>query len=315
MTDWDFRWIGAIQRRVAVASTSLGSMKSIKLSGLVEVMSRLIQAERVRELKLARDFRWLTLAVNVISQVPLLFSGLMVFAAYSCQASVAHKSPLSTAQAFTSFAILALLTTPAATLLNSFPIIRSGLGLVRRIQDFLLKDSFEDGRAVDQRNEPFGQLDDRKDREIRGPTQGIVLSVSNLVTGPKGLSSAEPRTIDRTISFHSGRSSLTIIVGPVGCGKSTFLKTLLAEAKAVSGTISISTPFIGYCSQTPWLPNCRIREAIVGPSEFDDNWYQEVINVCALETDFACMPDNDMTLMGTRGIMLSGGQKHRIVSL
>jgi ATP-binding cassette, subfamily C (CFTR/MRP), member 1 len=299
---------------VAVASTALGSMKSIKLSGLVDTMSHLLQAERVRELRLARDFRWLTLAVNVISQIPLLFSGLMVFAAYSIQASVAHKPPLSTAQAFTSFAILALLTTPAGTLLNSFPIVRSGLGLVRRIQDFLLKDSFDDGRAVAHEKEFVEVFDKSMKYESRYHSHNTVLSVTNLVTGPPNSGSAESKSEDRAISFNSRRSSLTIINGPVGCGKSTLLKALLGEVKPLAGTISISTPFVGYCSQTPWLPNCKIRDAIIGPSKFDHEWYREVVNVCALETDFTRMPDNDMTSMGTRGVMLSGGQKHRIVS-
>lgn len=305
------RWIGAIQRRVAMASTILGSMKAIKMSGLVTTMSVLIQSERIRELRLARDFRWLTLAVNVVSQVPVLFSGFMAFAAYSVQASVAHKSALSTAQAFTSFAILALLTTPAATLLNSFPIIRSGLGLVRRIQDFLLKDSFDDRRAVLDSQRCIEKLPNTNNHEIQ---EDVVLTVSKLVTGPPSLELDDNRPENPGISFGSRRSSLTVILGPVGCGKSTFLKTLLGEVKPIAGTISIVTPFVGYCSQNPWLPNCGIREAIIGPSAFDEEWFQEIVNACALNIDLASMPENDRTLIGTRGIMLSGGQRHRIVS-
>jgi ATP-binding cassette subfamily C (CFTR/MRP) protein 4 len=40
--------------------------------------------------------------------------------------------------------------------------------------------------------------------------------------------------------------------------------------------------------------------------------YQQVIKVCALERDFSLFPYGDRTIVGERGVMLSGGQKARI---
>jgi hypothetical protein len=62
------------------------------------------------------------------------------------------------------------------------------------------------------------------------------------------------------------------------------------------------------------LQNERIGETIVGPNYFDGLWYQQIIKLCELESDFSQMPENDLTIMGSRGIVISGGQKHRIVS-
>ena len=106
-----------------------------------------------------------------------------------------------------------------------------------------------------------------------------------------------------------------MIIGPVGCGKSTFLKHLLGESSFQSGTIAVRNPFVAYCSQTPWLQNLTIREVIIGPRDYDKAWYQKIISICALEQDLAQMPSGDATAIGSKGLKISGGQKQRIVSL
>lgn len=68
---------------------------------------------------------------------------------------------------------------------------------------------------------------------------------------------------------------------------------------------------IAYCSQEPWLPNLSIRNVIQGASNFDEIWYQEVINACCLDTDIDRLPQKDMTTVGSKGARLSGGQRQR----
>jgi hypothetical protein len=64
-------------------------------------------------------------------------SSLVVFTISFIQTKVKHNPPLSTSQAFTSLALIGLLTIPATELLQSFPTVFSGLGCLRRIQDSL----------------------------------------------------------------------------------------------------------------------------------------------------------------------------------
>lgn len=109
--------------------------------------------------------------------------------------------------------------------------------------------------------------------------------------------------------------SLTIVVGPIGCGKSSLLKAILGETKNESGVISLSHPDVAFCDQTPWVMDASIRDNIVGESRGDDEvWYATVINACDLTEDLAALPEGDSTLVGDKGLKLSGGQKQRIVS-
>jgi ATP-binding cassette subfamily C (CFTR/MRP) protein 1 len=64
-------WTEAIQRRVALTSNLLRSMKSVKLTGMVEASAKLVQSERVRELELGKRYRWLVTWMNSIGKPKL----------------------------------------------------------------------------------------------------------------------------------------------------------------------------------------------------------------------------------------------------
>jgi ABC-type multidrug transport system fused ATPase/permease subunit len=291
-------------------------MKSVKLSGLVDSMAHLVQSERVRELRMAKQFRGLSVAVNMTSNLPTVFSALVSFAAYSVKANINHTAPLTTSQAFTSFAILTLLTAPASQLLSAMPMLTAGMGCVRRVHAFISSEPFDDTREVTGGTDQDSQFEEKEKPGFRDPekssqdSDGPVISISNLVLKSSHTSDT---VVPASISLEFGRGTLTTILGPVGCGKSTLLRSILGEIKPASGTITISTPFMAYCAQSPWLPNGRIRDLILGANAYDEAWYEKIITMCDLESDFSQMPDNDLTVVGNRGIVLSGGQKHRVV--
>jgi ATP-binding cassette, subfamily C (CFTR/MRP), member 1 len=315
MTNESFRWVRAVQRRVGIASTVLRQMKSIKLSGLVESMAQLVQSERVRELQWAKQFRGLMVWVQTVSNFPTTFSPPVAFAVYSIKAKIDHTPQLTTAQAFTSLAILTLLTAPASQLLGSIPMLTSGWGCAKRVHAFISTEPFDDTREISGDMDHGGQIEDNeKSDEAEKSSQGSerpVLSVTNLILKSAQSSENPEKT---AITFEASKGTFITVLGPVGCGKSTLLRSILGEIKPVSGTIAVRTPFIAYCSQSPWLPNAPIRDMIVGPNKFDEEWYHKIIALCDLESDFSQMPQNDTTLVGNRGIVLSGGQKHRVVS-
>jgi ATP-binding cassette, subfamily C (CFTR/MRP), member 1 len=201
-------------------------------------------------------------------------------------------------------------------LLQSLPSVAASSGCIKRVQEFLLAKGFNDERLVSSGSQHPGSSDekvhdDSKDKtRLSTDSSNCALSLLNLVVAP----SSDPRPANHPITFEATKGTVTMIMGPVGSGKSTLLKAILGEISPKSGTVEIGTPFVGYCSQTPWLQNCSIRENIVGANEFDRDWYRSIVRVCSLEEDLSQMPRKDLTIVGSRGITLSGGQKHRVVS-
>ena len=119
----------------------------------------------------------------------------------------------------------------------------------------------------------------------------------------------------RSISMTVPKEKLTLLVGPVGCGKSTLLKAVLGEVPAVQGVVQISSLSIAYCDQTPWHTSSTIKQTISSFSDFDEQWYKSVLRACALEDDLRQLPRGDQTIVGSKGIALSGGQSQRLVGI
>lgn len=117
----------------------------------------------------------------------------------------------------------------------------------------------------------------------------------------------------RGLCFTIKRSRYTAVTGGVGCGKSTLLRSILGETKISSGTLATSFTRAAYCSQTPWLLNQTIRQNILGTNSYENGWYSTVLKACELEQDVQNMSDGDLSVIGSEGVRLSGGQRKRLV--
>lgn len=115
------------------------------------------------------------------------------------------------------------------------------------------------------------------------------------------------------VHFEVMTSTLSMIVGSVGSGKSVLLKAILGEAQASQGTIQLNTAKIAFCDQAAWLPDVSIRDAIIGESDIDEERYTATIKACSLAYDIEQLSEGDVTAVGANGSRMSGGQKQRIV--
>ncbi|PWY91611.1 P-loop containing nucleoside triphosphate hydrolase protein [Aspergillus sclerotioniger CBS 115572] len=304
-------WVGAIQRRVGMISTALRSMKSVKMLGLSETLATTLQGQRERELNLSKDFRWLIVWLNVVASLPQMCASLVTFAAFVIRAKIDHSQPLSTVQAFTSLAIIGLITSPALQLLSSIPAVTAALGAFDRIHKFLTSHAIST-QPTERSPEPdVGNGGDSHDSEVQlkilAPKvhSELVVALANAYIRP-GESDFCLEDIDLKVK----PNTVMIVTGPVGSGKSTLLKALLGEVSCERGTLA-RTSDAAYCNQTPWLQNTTIQNNICG-KDLDLDWYREVIRACALEPDISRMPHGDQSVVGSGALKLSGGQKQRL---
>ncbi|XP_020287793.1 probable multidrug resistance-associated protein lethal(2)03659 [Pseudomyrmex gracilis] len=115
----------------------------------------------------------------------------------------------------------------------------------------------------------------------------------------------------RDINLTVPHGSLVIVVGQVGSGKSSLLQAILQELPLTRGTIE-SHGRINYVSQQPWIFASSVKQNILFGQDMDKSRYDEVVKVCQMKTDISSFPYGDRTIVGERGINLSGGQRARI---
>ncbi len=296
-------WMAGNQKRVSLTTTVISSMKNLKISGLSTTVGDYVQTLRVQELAAGVRFRKITIIAALLGYIPFLISPPLTFA-------FAQRT-LDVPRIFTSLSYLLLLTNPLTQLFQTVPLLISGLTCLGRIQAFLEGETHHDFRDI-----------------VTDPKHHSEKARANIENSTEAAKNASPPVIIRNgkfgweaneftlrdINVQISASSLNMIIGPVGSGKSTMCKALLGEVPFSEGSVALSTrfPHVGFCEQAVFLSNGTIRDNIIRYSPFDEQRYAEVIKATALGFDLATLPQNDMTNIGSDGITLSGGQKQRV---
>jgi ATP-binding cassette subfamily B protein len=125
------------------------------------------------------------------------------------------------------------------------------------------------------------------------------------------------------VSFSVRRGSFTVITGRIGSGKSTLLRVLLGLLPREAGEIRwngrpiddpaayLVPPRTAYTSQTPRLFSETLQDNILLGLPPDRINLPAAIHAAAFDTDVAEMEEGLQTLIGPRGVRLSGGQVQR----
>ncbi len=125
------------------------------------------------------------------------------------------------------------------------------------------------------------------------------------------------------VSLDLQRGKLTVVTGRIGSGKTTLLRVLLGLLPADSGEIRwngeliadagnfLVPPRCAYTAQVPRLFSNTLRNNILlGLNKSDDEIYQAA-KLAVMDRDLERLDDNLETLVGARGVKLSGGQAQR----
>lgn len=242
----------------------------------------------------------------------MIISPMLCFSTYVLLARANDSATLTTGLAFSALTLFALMIGPLDATIHGSEQLMTVLSCFQRIQKYLLEKERSDYRLKhDSQETDSGATSPLVDIEIsteRQHTEPCII-LQNLTASW----SLDKEAILNDLSLEIPSSKTTMIVGPVGSGKSSFLSLLLGEIPEVSGTISTNFTHSAYCSQAPWITFGTIKENIVGTCAWNQAWYNQVIQSCALKTDFQQLPARDETKVGVRGTRLSGGQQMRVV--
>lgn len=129
------------------------------------------------------------------------------------------------------------------------------------------------------------------------------------------------------ISFKINKGDIIGIIGTSGSGKTTLADTLIGLLKATSGEISVDNTIlnfnnikqwqkkIGYVPQSIFLSDQTVRENIAYGQELeqiDEKKVNECIKLSNLEKFVSELPKGLDTIIGEKGLRISGGQKQRL---
>ena len=123
------------------------------------------------------------------------------------------------------------------------------------------------------------------------------------------------------ISFEVRRGELVVVTGEVGAGKTTLLRAILGLVSPDAGVVGwngavvedpslfLVPPRVAYLPQVPRLFSESLADTIL-LGRPDDGLVDAIYLTC-LDEDLQEMPDGAATVIGPRGLRLSGGQVQR----
>lgn len=338
-------WLEAIEERLSATAKALASLKPMKMMGLTDVVSERIAQSRLDEIQASRRHRILSIFLSIFSTFQFLaslharfwligrpagigassFTPVWGFAVYILRAKANDTGTLTDSVAFAALSLFELVHQPMAFLVHGFEDIQIILNSFRRVQEYLLSEGHEDYRTVSEyvinSHEPTLCLG-----KSAGKSSSDIKAVSDQESDRQSPQSAavvkdvsagygqDEDPVLKNLNFRISCGKTTMVLGPVGCGKSTLLKLLLGELPSMKGEVSTTFKYAAFCPQTPWTIWGTIQHNIVAFAQWNKNWYDSVVNSCALLHDFKELPDGDQTNTGSCGSRLSGGQRLRVVS-
>jgi ATP-binding cassette subfamily C (CFTR/MRP) protein 4 len=165
----------------------------------------------------------------------------------------------------------------------------SGLISIKRIHNFLLESEYESTN--------FSQSDISS------------INIDNLNACWHNEDSNEFKL--KNISLSVKQNELVGVIGRVGSGKSSLLMAILNEMDKHEGKIDIKGT-VSFVSQEPWIFPSSIKQNILFGKKYDKERFKLVLKLSCLDKDIKTMSHKENTLVGEKGISLSGGQRARV---
>ena len=323
-------------QRVSLTQEVLQSVRFVKFFGWETSFLERINAIRKKEVSAIQVVLSMRNAILAISLSLPTFASMLAFITYS-----QTNHALDPARVFSSLALFNSLRMPLNLLPMAIGQVTDAWASMGRIQEFLLAEEIDDTLIWDMSNEKGIIIDkgtftwerniseaekEKKPDSKKGPgdekRKNARLSTMFKKT-PNGSQmpvdeeksatpQQEPEPFQlRDINLSVERNELIAVIGTVGCGKTSLLAALAGDMRMTQGSVMLGASR-AFCPQYAWIQNATVQDNILFGQEMDREWYNSVIEACALGPDLEILPAGDLTEIGERGITLSGGQKQRL---
>ncbi|KAJ6783186.1 hypothetical protein PWT90_07877 [Aphanocladium album] len=307
-------WMGAITARISFTAEFLGVLKVAKMTGISGKLAQHIQSLRNNEVRLGNRSRRLMCVIVTLAFSPDFLAPGVTFLAFFGLASSQHKA-INVSTVFTALSLIMLMTSPLNMVIQSLPAIPASFACGSRIQSFLASPSRSDARKTstgvrEKARRNSVSTSSTQSSECTGSNDAVVL-LTNASFGWISPDSLKNKVLDG-INLQFSKGGLHVVTGPIASGKSTLLKGLLGEAAQFDGITHVNETDIAFCDQSVWLQNGTVRDNIIAYSSYDASLYAKVAQAVSLVHDFNSWPLGDLTVVGSNGLALSGGQKRRI---
>lgn len=312
------RWSSRTDNRIRFMNEILSGIQVIKMYAWEKSFVAMVAKLRKKEVNAIRGFYYLGALFStlyIVSKISILLTILSYL--YLNGTIIARKV----------FIIMSLFSHLNFTMVYFWPCcIRyyaETLVAMRRIQTFLEQSEEKPSKNENIENEEkfvsndksdfIKKLDIAKPPKVERRMENINSNLKNVIL--KNMSAAWSEKDANLgvfdINLEVNARELCMVVGSVGSGKSSLLNAIIGELEIDDGSAEING-IISYAAQEPWLFDGSIKSNIVFIEDFDEIRYREVCRICALERDFQLLPHGDNTIVGEKGVILSGGQKARV---
>ncbi|ORZ34573.1 P-loop containing nucleoside triphosphate hydrolase protein [Catenaria anguillulae PL171] len=277
--------------RVKVTTEALASIKTLKLYGWTWfIRDRIV---KFRELEL-HYFQKLAYVLSFQIGISFMLPAISTFAVFAVYALTSPANSLNESRVFVTLSIMRMLENPIQTIVWGWNPVVEAFASSKRLGKFLVSadlDSYVERLPIDNKDDSTPAVH-IKDAAFTFTGDTTVLTIDDLAIKP---------------------GTLTAIVGKVGSGKSALVASMLGEIQKERGSVSLRGR-VAFATQQPWIQNATLRENILFGLDYDEAVYDRVIAACAMRKDVATLTKGHDTLIGEKGISLSGGQKARVAA-
>lgn len=295
---------------------TFAASQAVKVAGAeAHMLRRFKDLNDVRKTMMVRDRTFTAVLEAVFRNTVNIGTGLILLLAAGRLAATGAAG--ITIGEFALFVYLLHLVTDSAYFYGMFIArVKQGSVSVERLTATMSGEPWE--RLVDRTELGLDTEPTESVQEMPDPGPFESLSVRNLSYRYAG-STKGIEGVDLDIAL----GEFIVVTGRIGSGKTTLLRALLGLLPADEGVIEwngepvddpstwLIPPRVAYTSQVPRLFSMTLEDNLVLGAELSDGQLAESIHIATMRQDIELMPDGLETLIGPRGVRLSGGQVQR----